>query len=88
MANGERADRVRQAVAEYVRSKASGKEISLEAWAASHADLMPELADELKKVQRIGAACEKLLDGASPAAIDTGSPSLRTPSRMISRSMS
>ena len=64
MANSERTNRIHLAVPHYVRAVAGGRDVSTEAWAKDHPELLPELAAELKKVQLIGAACARVLDGA------------------------
>jgi WD40 repeat protein/tRNA A-37 threonylcarbamoyl transferase component Bud32 len=66
----DRDSRMRSAVADYVREVVLGNNVTPEGWAKAHADLMPELAVELKKVQLIGAAYQRALSDRSPTVAD------------------
>jgi WD40 repeat protein len=62
--------RLRRAVADYVRELVLGHNVTPETWAKTHADLLPELAVELKKVQLIGRAYERAFADGAPTVVD------------------
>ena len=60
-----RSERIRQVVADCLRRRAAGDAVSDQSLIDAHADLMPELAVELRKLRFIGAAWEKAKEDAS-----------------------
>jgi WD40 repeat protein len=62
--------RLRQAVADYVREIMLGRQITPGEWANLHADLMPELAIELRKAEVIGAAYARAMSSRPEGALD------------------
>ena len=58
----DRRERIRRVVFDLVRRRCVGDEVSDESVLAQHPDLLPELADELKKVQSIHGAFEQADD--------------------------
>jgi WD40 repeat protein len=66
----DRDSRLRRAVADYLREVVLGHNVTPEGWAQAHADLLPELAVELRKVQLIGLAYQRALADGPPTAVD------------------
>ncbi len=58
----ERSDRIRQLVDKYARQLRTGVKVSAELIVAEHAELMPELAEQLEKARRIEAALNEVED--------------------------
>ena len=62
-ASGGRAERIRELIADCLRRRAGGETVSDQSIIDAHADLTPDLAEELAKLRRVEAAWEEAADG-------------------------
>jgi len=62
-ASGGRAERIREVIADCLRRRAAGETVSDQSIIDAHADLMPDLAEELRKLELVEAAWEQADDG-------------------------
>ena len=58
--SNQRKERIRQVVLAFERRRAAGEAVADESLFAAHPELMPELAQELEKLRRIGRALEEV----------------------------